>query len=142
MPVTVNVDTGYFATSKKSGLLRWPVSRSVSDQMDFMPILISAEPVILPPWTVSEPATFLNPPSWLPVTLEPLKPTVEPERMTYALPACVVAESEAPADVAAGLAGSAAEVLWTSAAGSEQPTRTQAANMDSRSKHFFIELII
>src|SRR6266540_310430 len=145
MAVTVKVDTGYFATSKKSGLWRWPVSRSVSVKMDFMPILISGAPVIFPPWTVNEPATFLNPPLWLPVTLEPVNPTVDSERMMYDLPACAAAagadESGAPPDVGAVFAGSEAEDFGTESAGSEQPASRHVASAANRSNLFFIVLM-
>src|SRR6266581_4929646 len=85
MAVAVNVATGNLATSKKSGLFRWPVRRSVSVQMDFVLILISGVPTIFPSLTLNAPAKFLNPPLCWPVTFDARNPILESERTTYSL---------------------------------------------------------
>src|SRR5437867_2776511 len=117
MLVTVNVLVGNFAASKKSGLLRCPVTRSLSAQVEAMAILIS-EAAILPSATLTFPANFLNPPLWWPVTFEPTKPIVDSARTTYSL---------AVGDGWAVGFASVAVVLTTLSAGSEQPVSQQAA---------------
>src|SRR6266516_1461762 len=124
MPVTVKVVTGKLAASKKSRLLRWPSSRLSSAQVDCMAILNSGVPAILPAATLIFPAKFLNPPLWLRVTLEPTKPIVDSDRMTYSRPAADASEGD--------FFGSDAEALWTLSAGSEQPAIREAATAAMR----------
>src|SRR5690606_15514459 len=69
---------GNFATSKKSGLLRWPVSFSSSLSTDAMSISTLTVAASMPlAGTLTLPENLLNAPSCLPVTLAPTNSSFE-----------------------------------------------------------------
>src|SRR5205814_895470 len=77
--VVSNVAVGICATLKKSGVFKCPVNRSVSVQIEVVSITtLLPEFAKCPSTTASCPSNFLNPPRWLPVTLEPTNSTLEP----------------------------------------------------------------